>query len=304
MERTRPHAHLRLEEISIIKTVETERERQRRCPHRANEKLPLESEVTVNTAFKSATEVYLDLRAVCQRAEEQDTDWSLNKENMARITDVLVQNARPAVAAAPKVLVPEAVMEAWERVFEEAAVDGDVSLVAADGEEVWAHGHILKASSPVLRAMLRTPLREGQTRRIELPGEPAAAVRALVGLMYTGSLAGDENEALKDTGILLDVCRLCHRWQLPALAGLLEARLATRVTQENIEALLEAAVLHGSAELKRACLGKAENDTALEARVRRGQVPPAIAPELRRLFGLETSASSSEAKNKRPRTLI
>ena len=95
-------------------------------------------------------------------------------------------------------------MDVWTKGLEHASSDGDVTIAAtadaaAESSEekyVRAHGFMLKAASPVLWAMLEGPLREGEAQLIRVE-EPAAAVRQLLSLIYTGSLLlAEQNDTL------------------------------------------------------------------------------------------------------------
>ena len=245
-------------------------------------------------------EVLVALRRSFQEARFKDTRWETGKKDVVVLRDLLVEYSNP-VAAVPRIRVCGVIVDVWDSVFRGAAKDGDVVLVGStvavvpgssaffEEQEVWAHAHVLKAASPVLRAMLETRFREGEAQRIRTE-ESAVVLRALVGLIYTGSLSA---EVATNVEVLLDTCRLCYRWQLTVLADLLEVRLARMVTRENLEALLEAAVLHDSSVLRCACLNKAEDDVELEAKVRRGEVSPNVAIELRKFFQIAQVVPSS-----------
>ena len=66
----------------------------------------------------------------------------------------------------PKVTIDEGIAELWEK-FLSAKTSHDLTIETADGK-VTAHAQMLKEASPVVRAMLESPMKEGQGQRIEV----------------------------------------------------------------------------------------------------------------------------------------
>merc|ERR1739844_748677 len=101
--------------------------------------------------------------------------------------------------------------------------------------------------------MLESTMTEGQAdssgiRSIKID-EPCDVVNICFELIYTGSLpfrsapVTDLDSQVEGTGELpvatvLQVFRLCHRWQLLPFADLLEKYLASKVNEQNIDDLL------------------------------------------------------------------
>ena len=74
----------------------------------------------------------------------------------------------------PRVSVHQDVADLWEKVL--LAKDShDLKIVTSDGL-VTAHAHMLKEASSVLRAMLESPMKEGQAQCIELKDTPSSGV--------------------------------------------------------------------------------------------------------------------------------
>ena len=74
----------------------------------------------------------------------------------------------------PKVSIDEGIAELWEKYF--SAKDAhDLTIETADGE-VTAHAQMLKEASPVVRAMLASPMKEGQGQLIEVKDTSSGAI--------------------------------------------------------------------------------------------------------------------------------
>lgn len=250
-----------------------------------------ESTVRLRIGGKAASTVVLELRERVYEAIEQDNRWKVIGDLLDHLFKQIATNAAPHPASARRVHVPEAVVDLWERALHRGDLEGDLRIVASDCEGVGVHSHMLEEASPVLKAMLRSSMREGHTGVGHSPArevrveESAAAVRAFVGLLYTGGLpTGEGGEPAPSAETLLGVFGLCHRWQLAPLAELLEERLATMIMPENLEIMLEAAALHGAAALRRACLDAARGSVDLESKFHRGDLRPRALSELQGVF--------------------
>lgn len=328
------------------------------------------TEVKVNVAGLTVMGALINVRNAFGKAEDQFPIWGSSVALMNHLIQKITENAATlpsnSVGDALRTTVPDAVVEVWERVLEQAQEEGDVRIIStsSSGDQssdhwIRVHSFILEAASPVLKAMLQSPMQEGGAgsgsgsgcdgvvKRIRVD-EPAKAVRALVCLLYTGALpmedADGADEAAKAKGgeqrnpgeaqqfnpgvrrrtnelgrmqganaairvvgweeeqeqpiplsppggttcaaeTLLDVFRLCHRWQLSSsLATLLEARLSKLVTPKNLEEILEAAVLQSAPALRSACVEVARGSKEVEAKFRRGELRPLVAGELRCVF--------------------
>ena len=63
-------------------------------------------------------------------------------------------------------------LDQWEAVLEMTDTH-NVTFETADGE-VTAHDHILMATSPVLKAMLQSTMKEGSNKRVQIKDSPSA----------------------------------------------------------------------------------------------------------------------------------
>ena len=83
-------------------------------------------------------------------------------------------NSSTSQNSRPKVSIDEGIAELWEK-YLLATSTHDLTIETADGE-VTAHAQMLKEASPVVRAMLASPMKEGQAQRIEVKDTSSGAV--------------------------------------------------------------------------------------------------------------------------------
>lgn len=225
-----------------------------------------------------------------------------------------------APRASMHVRVPDAVVGLWERACKRAFLEGDVCIHASGGEIVRAHGFVLEEASPVLSAMLLSTMREGASGQVSSGSaarqihveDTAATVRTLIELLYTGGLPaaadGAEREVSQAVPVLtpllstemLDIFKLCHRWQIQGLAELVENHLAGLVTGgQNLLQMLETATLLQAKVLLQACLKVARTDHAIQELYQSGKLNLAVSAELRKLFG-----AADVAAQKRQRIML
>ena len=77
-------------------------------------------------------------------------------------------------SARPRVSIDEGIADLWEKSLVEKD-SHDLSLETADGV-VTAHGFFVKKASPVVTAMLESPMQEGKAQRIEIKDTSSKAV--------------------------------------------------------------------------------------------------------------------------------
>jgi len=158
-----------------------------------------------------------------------------------------------------QLVVPQATVGFWEEVLrDKASADVDLEVPSSSsasreptpdsGGVVKAHSLILKAASPVLKALLASPMKEGATGHIRVEGVGLPSVRTLLQLLYTGVLEDEE-----DVNILLGVLDLAHRWQIPHVVRLAEGALVPLVELETLGVLCETALLKNLSRLRASC---------------------------------------------------
>merc|ERR1712106_196780 len=146
--------------------------------------------------------------------------------------------------------------------------------------------------------MLGSSFSEGQSGSEGSPAthtilieESETPVQILLELLYTGSLPEDSAPADED-GASSDEClskvfQICHRWQLASLTDIVELQLVQAATVQNMENLLEFALLYGASELRRACIDKAAGCADSMSRLRAGQFRPSVQLELQKSLGID-----------------
>eukprot|EP00438_Fugacium_kawagutii_P030870 Skav213461 [mRNA] locus=scaffold3211:25456:27240:- [translate_table: standard] len=120
-----------------------------------------------------------------------------------------------ALKATPQrhqVRVDKGVVDLWERILGSTS-SHDVSFQTAGGP-VTAHSLVLQEASPVLKAMLGSSMKEGETGQIEVRDASSSAVRLVLEILYTCSSSSFESSC-EDTLAALD---LAHRWQIGVVA--------------------------------------------------------------------------------------
>ena len=106
------------------------------------------------------------------------------------LAKVLTRFARASgkQARRPRVSIDEGIAELWEKCL--AAKDShDLTIEAADGP-VTAHAHMVKAASPVIAAMLVSPMKEGKAQRIEIKDTSSGAVSLFLEMLGWASVTG------------------------------------------------------------------------------------------------------------------
>ena len=102
----------------------------------------------------------------------------------------------------------------WEK-FLHATASHDLDIEAADGR-VTAHAQMLMEASPVVQAMLLSPMKERQTKQIKLKDTSSSAVTLFLEVLYTCSSQGDP-----DYKTALSALDLAHRWQVEVVVEIL-----------------------------------------------------------------------------------
>lgn len=154
---------------------------------------------------------------------------------------------------------------------------------------VRAHSVVLRRASPVLEALLASPMREGQTGVLRVEGASEQAVRLLLQLVYTGTTTGEDPEVPE----LLGAMDLAHRWQITHIVDMLEWALAGKVTLGHLNSLCEGAVLKGLPVLRNACRSFAGSSREVQAALNRGELGETTVQELASALGASAGVSDS-----------
>ncbi|CAK9010645.1 unnamed protein product [Durusdinium trenchii] len=223
-----------------------------------------------------------------KRELQDKAEWSENlaylDKALARITTA-TQHIRPV---REKVAIDQSVVELWERVLD-ATASHNLTFETADGP-VTAHAHVLMEASPVLKAMLDSSMKEGETRRIQVKDSPSRGVSLFLETLYTCSTRSEPNH--ETVLIALD---LAHRWQVYGVVNIFAELLQEMITDANFAAIAEAAVLKDLEGVKKVCRIHGMESRAVQERLKKGLLPKM----LQDLLGHKASPAASCPKKRR-----
>jgi len=169
--------------------------------------------------------------------------WAKEVSYLHQVVEIFLAEAQQSRT---KVAIDEDIVDLWENLL--LATDShDLTIDAAEGP-VTAHAQMLKAASPVVRAMLESSMKERQTQCIHLNDTPREAVSLLLEILYTCS-----SQHEPDYKTVLSALDLAHRWQVQVVVRILGELLAQMITDESFASIAEHAALKGLEALKKAC---------------------------------------------------
>ena len=132
------------------------------------------------------------------------------------------------------------------------------------GQAIGAHRCILRARSPVFKAMLaQQDMKEAKEGVVEIEDASFEGVWSMIKFMYTDcvyyynrvpSSDSKDQKAVSKVQYNLELLRLADRYQIGALLGTCERYLSRKLTTEDVADILLEADLCSAAALKRACL--------------------------------------------------
>eukprot|EP00435_Cladocopium_sp_Y103_P057536 s1389_g19.t2 len=188
------------------------------------------------------------VQALQEKMRQHLSEWTRQEAFLVRVMSCFATASSKACyssMAGPRVPIHEGIAELWVKSL--AAKDShDLTIETADGP-VTAHGHMLKAASSVVTAMLQSPMKEGNTGRIEIKDMSSKAVSLFLEILYTCSAQEEP-----DRQTALHALDLAHRWQVEAVVQMLADLLAGMIMDESFTAIAEHAVLKGLDRLKTA----------------------------------------------------
>lgn len=135
----------------------------------------------------------------------------------------------------------------------DSGTSADVTF-SVDGERMPAHKIILQARSPVLRALLTGPMREGHEDVVAVHDVRAPVFRALLHFAYSDTLPEDLQGPRLDVAMAQHLLAAADRFQLIRLRCICEQRLCETVEVESVATTLALAEQNNARELKRVCL--------------------------------------------------
>eukprot|EP00438_Fugacium_kawagutii_P023786 Skav231615 [mRNA] locus=scaffold1638:23671:24681:+ [translate_table: standard] len=227
------------------------------------------------------------IQAWKKELQEDKEDW---QEILEFLKESLVRIAKASVSqqTIPRAFVAEGILEIWEKYLHDRD-SHDLTIEAADAQ-VTAHSGMLKQASPVVKAMLASPMTEGKSQRIHLKDTSSIAVALFLEVLYTCSSQGDA-----DYQTMLSALDLAHRWQVEVVVGIFADRLQTMITEESFPAISEHAALKRLDTLKQACRKFGSECAAIHDKIKKGQFSKVVQD----LFQVvETSRSQPVKKRK------
>eukprot|EP00438_Fugacium_kawagutii_P018504 Skav201477 [mRNA] locus=scaffold828:36253:37224:- [translate_table: standard] len=214
--------------------------------------------------------------------EEWEVERKFLEESLVRIA-----RASSEKQTRPRLFVDEGIVEIWEKCLH-ATASHDVTIEAADGQ-VTAHTCMLQEASPVVRAMLGSPMKEGKSQQIQLKDTSCSAVTLFLEALYTCSSQGDP-----DYHTVLSALDLAHRWQVEVVVAILADLLQKMITEESFPAISEHAALKQLDALKQACRKFGSECDAIQSKIKKGQFPKVV----QNLFQVEKPPSQPVKKRK------
>eukprot|EP00435_Cladocopium_sp_Y103_P009738 s282_g2.t1 len=205
----------------------------------------------------------------------------------AKVVNTISKASSQRQSTRHRVVVDEGILENWEK-FLHATESHDLTIEAADGC-VTAHAQMLKEASPVVQAMLGSPMKEREAQQIQLSDTSSSAVRLVLETLYTCSSQGDP-----DYKTALSALDLAHRWQMEVVVAILSDLVAELITAESFAAIAEHAALKNLDTLKKACQSFGSQNVAIQAQVKKGATP-AGNPKSSRVKELKKAARSISA---------
>ncbi|CAE7446112.1 unnamed protein product [Symbiodinium sp. CCMP2592] len=212
------------------------------------------------------------------------------EELLAYIAEVVSIISRANVQRT-KVQVDQSVIDRWEAIRGMTDTH-NVTFDTADGP-VTAHDIALRASSPVLSAMLMSCMAEGASKHVQVKDSSAAGVSLFLDLVYTSSTCSEV-----DHKSAIEALDLAHRWQVESVVRVLEEILQGMITDSSFVDIASAATFKGLTGLEKFCAAFAQNSNALRQMSEKGELPPC----LEKFLGHAATASDTSAPKKKRRT--
>ena len=195
-------------------------------------------------------------------------EWKDNLDYLDKIID-RISKATSQLRTRPRASVDEGIVEIWEKSLL-ATASHDLTIEASDGS-VTAHAHMLVAASPVVQAMLGSPMKERWTQQIQLKDTSSGAVTLFLEALYTCSSLGDP-----DYKTALSALDLAHRWQVEAVVAILADLIGGLITEESFPSIAEHAALKGLDTLKKACQNFGSQNAAIQEQIGKGTFPNVV----------------------------
>ena len=212
-------------------------------------------------------------------------EWEYNASFLHKVLQTFLPETQPS---RNKLAIDEGIVDLWENLL--LATDShDLTIDTAEGP-VTAHAQMLKAASPVVRAMLESSMKERHTQRVQLNDTPREAVALLLEILYTCS---SQNEP--DYKTVLAALDLAHRWQVQVVVRILGELLEQMITDESFASIAEHAALKGLEALKKACQKFGAESKVIQDQLKKDTLPKV----LKEMFHQETAAAGAPRKKRK-----
>ncbi|CAK9068036.1 unnamed protein product [Durusdinium trenchii] len=209
--------------------------------------------VTVTYACHSAVSYVAAWKSLLSQRKE---DWSRVQAYLTKVLRCFTAQSEALPQA--RISIRQGIVDLWERCLMDTSSQ-DLTFNTADGE-VTAHSHVLAQASPVVAAMLSSPMKEGQKCLIEVKDASSNSVSLFLELLYTCSTKLDP-----DYQMVLQALDVAHRWQVEVVVTILADLLQGMITDESFVAIAEHSVLKGLENLKTAARRFGAESAAVQA---------------------------------------
>ena len=242
---------------------------------------------TIQVAYKGHS-VMTYIRA-WREALQGKPEWKLQFDFLSKVVERIAR-ASSQLHTRRRASVDEGIVDIWEK-YLNATSSHDLTIEVSDGR-VTAHAQMLMEASPVVQAMLASPMQEHRTKRIQLKDTSCSAVTVLLEALYTCSLRGDP-----DYKTALSALDLAHRWQVEVVVAILADVVEELLTAESFAEIAEHAALKGLDQLKKACQRFGSQNAAIQEQLGKGNFPKVVQD----LFDVSDGKGKSQPVKKRKR---
>eukprot|EP00438_Fugacium_kawagutii_P022887 Skav214834 [mRNA] locus=scaffold1772:296808:297656:+ [translate_table: standard] len=226
------------------------------------------AELCVSYTGQSGLSFLLEWRDQFRGANDQKEYWKESLVGVERLLDTIAR-ASGHQQTRRRASVDEGIVEIWDK-YLHATSSHDLTIEASDGQ-ITAHSGMLQEASPVVRAMLVSPMKEAKSQRIQLTDTSSSAVTLFLETLYTCSSQGDP-----DCETALSALDLAHRWQVEAVVAILTDLIQGTITEKSFAAIAEQAALKGLETLKQACHKFGSQCAAVQKKIKTGQLPKIV----------------------------
>lgn len=186
------------------------------------------------------------LKALHRRQRGNAVSSHSTQNHIQYFESILAVIARAMDAKRMQVSVDQGVINRWE-VMRDMTETHNVTFETAGGA-VTCHDIVLMAASPVLKALLQSPMKEAASKSIAVEETPRAGVALFLDILYMSA-----TRSHPDYEAVLAALSLAHRWEVANTVHILSDLLRDMISEESFAAIAEAAAHQGLEALQREC---------------------------------------------------